>query len=104
MPKLKFNYNLRSLSDDYTNAHIGLADLHEYMDLDPNEIAKGEMKNFIRNDIYKSNSGLSPEELYQIAQEAKKLTYMDGQVKWINAALMEAKNKTKDAKFINKLK
>ena len=54
MPKLKFNYNLRSLADDYINAHIGLADLHEYMDLDPNGMAKGEMKNFIDDNIYKS--------------------------------------------------
>ena len=67
--------------------------------MDINEVLEGGLIKWTGQ-----KSGLSPEELYQIAQEAKKLTYMDGHVQWINAALMEAKNKTKDAKFINKLR
>ena len=104
IPNLKFNYNLRFLLDDYLHAHHGLAELHEYYELDPIEIANSEIKDLISGKVYKTNSQLDSSDLIQIAKEAKNSKYLDGYVNWLNAALTKAEEETKDSKYITKLR
>ena len=104
MRNLQFNYNLQLLAADYLRAHYGLAEIHEHYDLDTIEIANGEIKNARSGKIYKSNSPLDSSDLLQIANEAKKVDYLDGNVNWLNAALIKAVDENKNAKYISKLR
>ena len=54
-------------------AHHGLADLHEYIGILPNDIANGRLKDSTSNVVYKSRSILTIEDLVKIAEEAKKV-------------------------------
>ena len=102
-PKLNLRYNARSLSDDYKNACHGIADLVEYYNLSPMDLANSEIK---QNDTITSRacSKMSIEELLHIADEAKSSLYLDGYVEWIKTALDKAHSDSMDKKLISKLK
>ena len=54
--------------------------------------------------FYISKSQLNSMELMHIANEAKSVSYMDGSVNWLNAALKMAKKEKQDSKYIGKIK
>ena len=92
------------LSNDYDRTLHGIADLHEFHNLNILQISKGIIKDEISGEIYISKSGLSSSDLLQIAQEAKKVNYLDGYVDWLNAALKVAKDENKMLKYISAIK
>ena len=53
---------------------------------------------------YKSNSPLTSQELLGIASEAKSMTYLEGEVNWLMAALKQAKFEKLSAKAISSIK
>ena len=102
-PKLNLRYNARSLSDDYKNACHGIADLVEYYDLSPMDLANSEIKEN-NSTTSRACSKISIEELLHIADEAKSSLYLDGYVDWIKTALERAQLESMDKKLISKLK
>ena len=54
---------------------------------------KGQVKNFITNETFYSNSNMTSEEIVRIAIAAKLANYFDGHVNWCKTALKTAKVK-----------
>ena len=105
IPKLEpLVLSLTSLTDDYGRAHHGIADLHEYLDLDPLDLSKGIIVDSLHGTKHHSNSKLSSTDLLYIAIEAKKVHYYEGYVNWISAALKVGKKEGKSAKDLQHLK
>ena len=104
IPKAIFPYNYSTLSDDYIRTLHGIADLHEFHNLNILQIAKGVIKDEISGKIYISKSGLSSSDLLQIAKEAKNVNYLDGYVDWLKAALKVAKDENGTSKYISAIK
>ena len=92
------------LNEDYQNSLLGLADIHEYSHLDLNDIAEGNLYDFVSERFFKANSGLTSGELIKIAQEARKVRYLEGYVNWLTCALHLAKKENKSKKFIHKIR
>ena len=85
IPKLKmisqdidFDFDLESLKEDFDRAHHGLADLQEYVDLNPDDIANGIIKDPNDEQIYASKSGLTSMNLLNVASEANAVNYLEG--------------------------
>ena len=104
IPKIIFDYNYSTLSDDYVRTLHGIADLHEFHNLNILQIAKGILKDEISAQFYISKSGLSSSDLLQIAKEAKNVNYLDGYVDWLKAALKVAKDEKGTLKYISAIK
>ena len=104
IPRKIFDYNYSSLSNDFVRTLHGIADLHEFHNLNVLQISNGVIKDEISGEIYISKSGLSSSDLLQIAQEAKNVNYLDGYVDWLNAALKVAKDENKTLKYISAIK
>ena len=126
LPNFKFAFNVPSISDAYVGAALGLADIHEHFNLETNDLAKGEfekitvysdpnlkipfqnpkgvIKDALNGLTYKSNSPLTSQELLGIASEAKSMTYLEGEVNWLMAALKQAKFEKLSAKAISSIK
>ena len=104
IPKIIFDYNYSTLSDDYVRTLHGIADLHEFHNLNILQIAKGIIKDEISGKTYISKSGLSSSDLLQIATEAKNVNYLDGYVDWLKAALKLAKDEKGTLKYISAIK
>ena len=101
---LKFNYDFNLLFEDFMRAHHGLADLHEYYNLDPLEISKGKFKNVANGNTFFAKSQLNSIDLLNIAWEAKKENYLEGHVNWLYAAMKKAKKEKKDSKFVKSIR
>ena len=104
IPKTIFNYNYTTLLNDYVRALHGLADLHEYNDVNILQIAKGIIKDETTGKVYTSKSGLNSSDLLKVAQEAKNVNYLDGFVDWLRAALQVAKDEKRTSKHISGIK
>ena len=104
IPKTIFNYNYTTLLNDYVRALHGLADLHEYNDVNILQIAKGIIKDETTGKVYSSKSGLNSSDLLKVAQEAKNVNYLDGFVDWLRAALKVAKDEKRTSKHISAIK
>ena len=104
IPKTIFNYNYVTLSNDYVRALHGLADLHEYNNLNLSQIAKGIIKDESTGKFYTSKSGLNSSDLLKVAQEAKNVNYQDVHVDWLKAALKVAKDEKRTSKQISAIK
>ena len=105
VPKLEpLVSSLTSVTDDYGRAHHGIADLHEYINLDPMDLSKGIIKDNLHGTKYHSNSKLSSTDLLYIAIEAKKVHYYEGYVNWISAALKVGKKEGLSSKNLQNLK
>ena len=104
IPKTIFNYNYVTLSNDYVRALHGLADLHEYNNLNLLQIAKGIIKDEVSGKSYISESRLNSSDLFQIPKEAKTVNYLDGYVDWLKAALKVAKDEKGSSKYISGIK
>lgn len=103
LPNQELTKYLPHLKESYFAALYGLADIQEYYDLDPLHMANGtiwsaNMQAFI------SNSSLDFEDLMLIAGAAKEQNYLDGQVKWLQAALSRAKKDRMKSNLIKNLK
>ena len=81
-----------------------MVEIHEHFNLDPYEIAEGNFKDTISGKIYKASSSLNSMDLLRIANEAKSMSYMDGYVNWLIAALKKAKIEKLDSKSIKSIK
>ena len=56
-PKIQFNYNFTELHGDYIRAYHGLADVHEYFQLNLKKFANGYFKGKLKTlKIYQSQS------------------------------------------------
>ena len=94
---------LPSMSEAYSGGLIGLTDIAEYYDIDPYDISKGKIEFNGRN--YLSKMNLTYSEIILVAKVAEDQNYLDGHVKWLNAALRLANQDIKNAKQnIRKLK
>ena len=87
LPDLQFEIDSESLLHDYKRAHHGLADLHEFTNLDTEDIANGIIRDKVANKTYVANSGLNAINLVNIAKEAEDVFYIKGVVNWFKAAL-----------------
>ena len=104
LEKISNYYGSLSLSNEYKRAYHGIADLLEYCNLDPLEIANGEIKDIKTGKVYASKSKLDSNDLLEVALEAKRVDYVEGYVKWLVAALKKAKLEKKDSKFIRQIR
>ena len=86
-PEIDFDFDLDSLKEDFDRAHHGLADLQEYVDLDPDDIANGMIKDPSDEKIYVSKSGLTSMNLLNVASEANAVNYLEGFIQWLTSAL-----------------
>ena len=71
------------VTEEIFEASSGLADLLEYYDMNPSELAKGQIRNFVTNHVYMAKSNLTSNELLKIANAAKKAQYFDGYIKQV---------------------
>ena len=90
------------LPESYQTSLFGLADIQEYYDLDPLLMSNGTIQS--NSHFFLSKSKLNVEDMMSIADAAKEQNYLDGHVKWLNAALIKAKKDRKNLKFIKSLK
>ena len=90
------------LPESYQTSLFGLADIQEYYDIDPLTMANGTIQS--NDQLFLSKSKLNVEDMMLIADAAKEQNYLDGHVKWLNAALIKSKNDRKKLKFIKSLK
>ena len=105
MPELKsVSLNTEFLYKDLTRAYHGLADLHEYVNLDTYDLSKGIIRDLSKNTFYKAKSKLSINDLLQTAIEARLVGYYEGNVNWLEAALTKAKQENKPKKMITDIK
>merc|ERR1719507_453563 len=68
------------------------------------DLIKGQVKNFVTNQIFQANSNLTSQEALKIASSARLAGYLDGNVNWCQAALKAAKAEGKDKKFVGQAK
>ena len=92
------------LTESYNAALFGLADIQEYYNLDPLQMANGIISSKNHQHIFASNSSISIEDMMLIADAAKEQKYLDGQVKWLNAVLIRAKKEKRNSNLIRTLK
>ena len=59
------------VTEEIFEASSGLADLLEYYDMNPSELAKGQIRNFVTNQVYVAKSNLTSNELLKVANAAK---------------------------------
>ena len=105
LPKnLLKNYDIPTLSEQFVRSCHGLADIQEFHDANPVDIANGIIKNVESGDIYEAKSKLDSLDLITIAREAKDVYYYDGNVKWLTAALKMAKEEKQSSKFISRIR
>ena len=104
IPKTIFDYNYSTLSNDYVRTMHGMADLHEFHNLNILQIAKGIIKDEVSGKSYISKSRLNSSDLFQIAKEAKTVNYLDGYVDWLKVALKVAKDEKGSSKYISGIK
>ena len=105
VPELElFSLNSQSLMKDLTRAYHGLADLHEYVNIDLKELSEGIINDVVKNITYNSTTKLSINDLLQIAIEARLVGYYEGSVNWLQAALTKAKRENKSQKLIKYIK
>ena len=101
LPKKLYSfYDIKTLSEQYIRACQGLADIQEFHDTDPMDIANGIIKNTENGLNYQANSKLNSMDLVNIAKEAKDIFYYDANVKWLTAALKISKRGKENSKFI----
>ena len=97
-------FNMTLLSDEFKRASHGLADLHEYFALKTNDIAKGYLRDETSGNVYLSNSPLNSREVYQIAEEAKKVHYYEGYVNWLDASIKVGKKENQTLEYVKALR
>ena len=85
-------------------ASHGIADIHEHFDMNTDDIANGEIKNYMTGKVYYSKTGLSSMEVMDVANQAKSVAYLDGYVNWMTTALKLAKQENQNKKFISTIK
>ena len=88
---LGIDFNKQFLIDDYKRAHHGIADLHEYVAINPKDLSKGIIKHDGMEAVYKSKTQLTSMNMVNIAMEAQNVSYVDGYVNWLTTALTKAK-------------
>ena len=92
------------MNDEFERACHGIADLHEYNNFKPSDIAKGYFKGSGSGNVYKSNSPLNSRALYQIAEEAKRANYFEGYVNWLKVAISTAKKENQTSGYMKTLR
>ena len=91
-------------TDTMVGASHGIADIHEHFDMNTDDIANGEIKNYMTGKVYYSKTGLSSMEVMDVANQAKSVAYLDGYVNWMTTALKLAKQEKQNKKFISTIK
>ena len=104
LPNQQLISYLPYLTTSFNAAKFGLADIQEYYDLDPLQMANGIVQLKNQQQIFTSNYSLSIEDLMLIADAAKEQNNLDGQVKWLTAALFRGKRDRENPKSIKTLK
>ena len=89
------------ITKSYQASLFGLADIQEYYNQDLLQMVNGTIQ--ANNLFFVSKSKLNIEDLILISDAAKEHNYLDGHVKWLNAALIEAKTIKRNFKFIKSL-
>ena len=92
------------MKDEFERACHGIADLHEYNNFKPADIAKGYLKWSANGKVYKSNSPLTSRALFQIAEEAKRANYFEGYVNWLKVAISTGKKENQTSGYIKTLR
>ena len=96
LPNQQLMKYLPYLTKSFNAAKFGLADIQEYYDLEPLQMANGLVQ--FKNQLFKSNFSLSIEDMVLIADAAKEENNLDGQVKWLNEAQLRSKRKRRKIK------
>ena len=102
LPNQELTKYLPHLKESYLAALYGLADIQEYYDLEPLQMANGLVQ--FRNQLFKSNFSLSIEDMVLIADAAKEENNLDGEVKWLTAAKLRSNRERRNPKSIKNLK
>ena len=92
------------MKDEFQRACHGIADLNEYNNFKPADIAKGLIKESGSGKVYKSNSPLNSRALFQIAEEAKRANYFEGHVNWLKVAISTGKKENQTSDYMKTLR
>ena len=96
------NYDILNLPHEYIRACRGLVEIQEHFDLNTVDISNGIIKHLDKK--YIAHAKLDSFDLFNIANEAQKAHYYDGSVKWLIAALNQAKNENKSSNYLMNLR
>ena len=97
-------FNVTSLPYELTRASHGIADLLEFYNFNAVDLMKGKLIDKTTGNIYKSNSPLASRELFQIAEEAKKVYYYEGYIKLLDSSLKIANTENQTVKYMKNLR
>ena len=92
------------MKDEFERACHGIADLYEYNNFKPADIAKGYLNRTGSGKVYKSNSPLTSRALFQIAEEAKRANYFEGYVNWLKVTISTGKKENQTSAYMKTLR
>ena len=104
LPDLKFQFNFPSHFDANVGSAIGISDLQEYHNLDPEDIMHGKITNYLTKEAFYSKSKLTSNDALKIASAAKESGYLENYVTWLQTALKFAKQENKPEKIWKNIK
>ena len=104
LPDLKFQFNFPSHFDANVGSAIGISDLQEYHNLDPEDIMHGKITNYLTKEAFYSKSKLTSNDALKIASAAKESGYLENYVTWLQTALKFAKQENKPEKILKNIK
>lgn len=97
-------FDMAYMKKEFERACHGIADLNEYNNFKPADIAKGNLNDSLSGKFYQSNSPLNSRALFQIAEEARKANYFEGYVNWLRAAISAGKEENQIAGYMKTLR
>ncbi len=99
-----FKVKMPTETEAVAGAAHGLADIHEYYDMNVTDMAAGNLMDHVNDIVYSAKSNLSSADLVQVALAAKKANYLDDWVTLAKTALWAAKAEGKTSKYLSPIK
>ena len=93
-----------NLSEEYLRACHAMADIQEHFNLKAIDISNGVIIDYKSGNKFIAKGKLSSIDLMNIAKEARNVHYYEGSVRWLIAALQQAKNEDKDLGYLKKIR
>ena len=101
--KIREKMKIAALSKEQIRICEGIADILEFYDSNPVDIANGIIRDEKSGKIYKARSKLNSMDTFLISNEAKDMSYYDGHIKWLHIVLQRAKEEKKHWQFISRI-
>ena len=97
-------YDLSNMSKHYESACQGLMYIQEYFGLDLLHFTKGQITSNEYNRTFVAASELDSLDMFNIANEARKVYNYDGAVKWLSIAQKIAKEEGRTMSYLSKIR